>query len=650
MKKIFNLILIFVFSFLYFSDVSIKANSNNFLDRTNVLDDLMASGDFDPNDFPKNPYGNVDVISFIEFCYSDSSSVDYGLYVYVYNPKLLEFVDKVHLNKIQIGISADDEGRINNYKKFSLKLINSSDDRLFYKFKVLDTADEIYNFVKDYSLKNQGKRLYLVSGIELCEKGKSSSVEYNVSTRYEYFGFAEGCGDYDNFPLDFLAEKAESIELEVYQTFYRTLSSSKGAGFRNQLNSVYFAVPNYYFEEYGKLQKIRAEWFEFKTKDIIVTSNLDFYLRANDYIGFSTDSYNDDIHYMLVSGLYPFGGGGAGTGASWGYNVGSPYIINQNLLMKTIYYLFYTPNIESYDPNRAVVGGVSVDVLTPYIYNYRKSFNGGYLYLNDKGISADLFETDIDEYRKIDNEFGKIQFGYSFYEFDADIDYFDLVSWEAGNPSFWDNLREFGFWDYIFGRIPDDEGIEDLPPIISVKFSDLSGDDLEVSSDFLINYSDVSDFREFVRESEAEGKTVVLFRFACTDYFSEPIIIVDPDGGVLGNVKNISGQAYRAWQSVFLDFDVIQLSFSKAGKLYVFPAVSNPQDIINPIDPPVLFPDGEVWKLVLALILLLFVVIILAPFVPLLIRGFVFIIFFPFRLVGLFLDSIFGKKKRWKRW
>lgn len=650
MKKIINLILIFLFSFLYFSDLSIKANSNNFLDRTNVLEDLMSSGDFDLSNFPKNPYGKLEIISFIEFCYSDSSSVDYGLYVYVYNPKLLDFDDKIYLNKIQIGISFDDEGQINNYKKFSLKLINSSENRLFYKFKVLDSGDEIYNFVKDYSLKNQGKRLYLVSGIELCEKGKSSSVEYNVSTRYEYFGFAEGYGDHDNFPLEFSAEKAESIELEVYQTFYRTLSSSKGAGFRNQLNSVFFAVPNYYFEEYGKLQRIKAEWFEFKTKDIIVTSNLDFYLRTNNYVGLSIESYNDDLHYMLVSGLYPLGGGGAGTGASWGYNVGSPYIINQNLLMKTIYYLFYTPNIESFDPNRAVVGGVSVDVLSPYIYNYRKSFNGGYLYLNDKGISADLFEADIDDYRKLDNERGRIQFGYSYFDFDADLDYFNMISWKDGDPSFWDNIREFGLWNFIFGRIPEDEGIEDLPPIISVKSSDLSGDDLEVSLDYLINYSDVSDFREFVRVSEAEGKTVVLFRFASTDYFSEPIIIADPDGGLLGIVKNISGQAYRAWQSVFLDFDVIQLSFSKDGELYVFPAVSNPQDIINPIDPPVLFPDENVLKLILGLILLLFVVIILAPFVPVVLRGIVYIVLLPFRFLGILIDSIFGRKKRWKRW
>jgi hypothetical protein len=36
------------------------------------------------------------------------------------------------------------------------------------------------------------------------------------------------------------------------------------------VNTVYFAVPNYFFETYGTLQKIKAEWYEFETKDIFV--------------------------------------------------------------------------------------------------------------------------------------------------------------------------------------------------------------------------------------------------------------------------------------------------------------------------------------------------------------------------------------------
>ena len=119
MKRFFNFCLIDFIS-LYFSNFVVKASSN-YLDQSNVLDDLISSDSFKLEDFPKNPYGKVEVISFIEFCYSDFSSVDYGLYVYVYNPKLLDFADKVHLNKIQIGM-ADDDGRINNYKNFLLKL------------------------------------------------------------------------------------------------------------------------------------------------------------------------------------------------------------------------------------------------------------------------------------------------------------------------------------------------------------------------------------------------------------------------------------------------------------------------------------------------------------------------------------------------
>ena len=180
----------------------------------------------------------------------------------------------------------------------------------------------------------------MVSGIELCETGKNS-VEYNVSTCYEFFGFAKGCGDYENFPLNFSAEKSESIELEVYQTYYRTLSSYKGAGYRHQLNSVYFAVPNYFFEEYGKLQRIKAEWFEFKTKDIIITSHPDFYERGLGFLGIDVGyDYWDQLFYGL-RGKYETSS--QGDFADFGYNLGLSYFYPA---METLYYLFYTPNMK----------------------------------------------------------------------------------------------------------------------------------------------------------------------------------------------------------------------------------------------------------------------------------------------------------------
>ena len=102
--------------------------------------------------------------------------------------------------------------------------------------------------------------------------------------------------------------------MDVQHTYYRTESSGKGENHRNQLDTVYFAVPKRLFDTYGKLQRIKAEWYEFKTKDYVVTSNSEFYNAVQSYLGKIVPSsngkvdtiepvLNDDIGYALANGM-----------------------------------------------------------------------------------------------------------------------------------------------------------------------------------------------------------------------------------------------------------------------------------------------------------------------------------------------------------
>ena len=119
-------------------------------------------------------------------------------------------------------------------------------------------------------------------------------------------------------------EYLETITLDVKHTFYRTQTSSKGAGYQNQLDTVYFAVPQRFFDTYGKLQRIKAEWYEYKTKDIVVTSNQEFYDQAyphiGEYIGYN---HNDSV---LSLGQQAGDGGGGVMVAKWGWNLGNNYL------------------------------------------------------------------------------------------------------------------------------------------------------------------------------------------------------------------------------------------------------------------------------------------------------------------------------------
>lgn len=135
--------------FSVFNTVAYAADSGSIgFDNTDVLDDLSSSTAggkaFDIKNYPFNENGEVQIISFIEYCYSYKANLrdHYGLYIYVYNPQGLNLSTDSKQNKIQMAVSYDAEGNPNDYEKFSLEFcskVESGDYKnLFYKYKVID--------------------------------------------------------------------------------------------------------------------------------------------------------------------------------------------------------------------------------------------------------------------------------------------------------------------------------------------------------------------------------------------------------------------------------------------------------------------------------------------------------------------------------
>ena len=635
-------------------------------DKTNVLDDLTSSSangkPFDIKNYPFDENKDAQVISFIEYCYSFKANLrdNYGLYIYVYNPKGLNLSTNSKSNKIQMAVSYDAEGNPNDYQKFSLEFcskVESGDYKnLFYKFKVVDRQVNGTTFAERV---NSNARRYDVSGIELLTYGSSTATEYYVGSTYVFTGYAQGYGsdEHAKNTLNCTIEKLETVELSVKHTFYRSNTSSLGAGHQNQLDTVYFSVPKRLIDEYGRLQRIKAEWYEYKTKEILVTSHKDFYSKASPYIGvnlgptneFGMQEYNSNIYYSL--GLNAGDAGGGMHMAKWGWNLGTGFL---HVPCQALYYMFLVNNISEYDPYASVVdiGGVQSNDLYEYIKNYNKTFNNGTLPIKDGTISADLFLDDIDSSRKIDNENGKIQMGYSYYDFDADVDLQTLTSWSETSPSFWDNWVNFGLGAAFSGG-PNEES-KTVAPIQILKSSDLQGTNTEIASKLLINSADVNALKAEYNDAVTvngindEEKVVVLFRFATSDYYSQGVDIMELGEGFLWSDKYTSGQAYIAQESVFFDFDIIQLTFNQDGVYTVIPVVASPIDIVSDITPPVFLDDGlDWWQIILAILLVILLVIILWPIMPYVIKGVFWVICLPFKLLGALFKSIDkGVKKR----
>ena len=408
-----------------------------------------------------------------------------------------------------------------------------------------------------------------------------------------------------------------------------------GAGHQNQLDTVYFTVPKRYIEEYGKLQRIKAEWYEYKTKDILVTSNASFFASAKSFVGvplgdapnaYGQYEYREDVGYRLGIGA---GKAGDMYVAQWGWNLGTGYFHTPT---NVLYYMFYVDDIREYDPYAAKgsTGGVESNDLYDYIRSYTKTFENGRLPVKNGTVSADLFEDDIDESRKMDNESGKIRMGYSCYDFDADLDTQVLSSWSDSAPSFWDNWMNFGLGAAFVGG-PDEES-RVVAPIQILNESDLSGSNATVSKQLLVNVQDVESIRSTYRSATANDEVVVLFRFATSDYYSRAAVIIEPDAGLLGTDKKYEDQAYIAKESVFFDFDIIQLTFNKEGVYTVIPVVSDPIDAVGGITPPVDLPgELEWWQVVFSLVMMVLLVLLLAPLWPYVVRA----ILWVFDYVGM---------------
>ena len=632
-----SVVLILLTSVFYPLSVVAAGTSNDLsFESSNVLDDLFSSTvnglPFDIKDFPFNEKSSIQILSFIEFCYTykESKKDDFGLYVYVYNPQGLDIDKTSKQNKIQLATYSDEFGE--HYDKFELEFINEANQSnykgLFYKFKIVDKEGKDGKTLIDRV--NSNERVYKVSGIELLTKGNTNAIEYGVGGTYKFTGYAKGYGPDENAEsnLNCTVENLETLSLEVHHTNYRTGVSSLGADHYNEVNTVYFAVPNRIFEEYGNLQKIRAEWWEYKTKPALITKDKAIYNELIKHVGKDFSSYNKDVKASVYGSYSTYTSpSGAFTRISydwcWNVDLGKSVgiEIKSDKTVSMIPFVFYAPNASNVDGvfsflySSPVAGSVEGTQVADYIYKYSNSLGRGYIDCNGRKISKDLFENYVDSGRKMGYNDKTIDLG----------DTFDLNSYDS-NHNWWDKL-----WDYGFSWPNTSEQYKNVAPIYELKESDLKGTNDEIASRLLVNSDDVSELKTFYSNATKNKEKVILFRFANTDYYCE-------EATAVANGTTSYDTSYIAQQIVFLDFDIIELTFNKDGVYHVIPVVSSPMDIVNGFTPPPL--EFEWWKLVLALLILVLLVVIFYPILPLIIKliavvikGIIWAITFPFKLL-----------------
>lgn len=535
-------------------------------ENTNVVDDLTSAGvDLDAY----TTKDEVALITFQEFAYSyyGSNMGDFGLYVYIYNPSGNAIL-KDSKSSITIAVSYDENGKPNDYEKFSMKVCSRSTgeySNLFYKFRIVDHISAEGSTIKQRVSKTSSERRYDVSEFEL-DFGNNTVEAFGVGGTFKFSGYAAGYGkdgETDTSTLKCEVTNLTTIELEIQQTSYIQDPNNSSIKNHNQVTTAYFAVPNSILEEYGKLQKIKATWNEYRTTPIIVTDNTDFYNFLLPLLGVDIGADHQDCDLDYCFGIGRSAGG-------------------QYLLFDQAYNMKWKSS-QDYDEAITKISWL-FDSEGSDVFNYTLPSERieEYLYSYD-GDRSDLLTENVGDDRSV----------YNLVDFDADEDAFDFTAYEPDVKG-WGQL-----WDYLFKE--DQAVLQDVAPISAISSKDLSGTAESISERLLVGEADVSDIKTYVANAEANDQTVFLFRFACTEYYSEEVNVYKyenhwSDGVPLNhNFNNIGLMdcAYVAQENVFLGFDIIQLTFNADGVYTVIPVVASPVDIIPSVTPPAEDPFSD---------------------------------------------------------
>ncbi len=615
-------------------------------EQTNVINNLKGSTiggkEFDIKDYPHNSNGAPQIISFVEFCYSyyADKQNDYGLYIYVYNPQDVAIDTNTTRNEIQLTY-----GNKPSYKKYTLTFLNYSNDAgiegRFYKFKIdLSEAErnDILNTV------SPDERIYKVSGIELSVKNKVT--EHTTAQTYTYKGFAIGYGS-ELAETDTLSCKVDGfdkyISLDVRSTYWRPDGTHEDLHSRDTLHSVYFAVPNSIVNEYGEMTGVHATWLNVQTAPMIVTGNKTIYNALEPYIAKHQDAGNSEeypenktLNYALVtdSEATMYGHGHYGTLA---YNVwtttdsGSTKNCYERIIFD-LRYLFYADNgnADAYVlPAERLVGDARKGV-KGWFETYTAKYGGA---LVNNRFSTDLFD-------HVDDEFTEVNITAN--------DEFKLS----------DVTTKKNWWSWLFGNEQivtgsNDYNVSAIQKVVPKDFDDYAKAVFE--DKFYVDESDYDELRQYVIESNAKNETVYLFRYYQSVYDSQEArefeFVKDwaIARGTFGNYSELDTNAYIAQMWVQLDFDIIDLTFTKDNVSTIIPVVMNPIDIAADADAPVYTTDDNKglawWQILLAILLVILIIFLLWKFAPTILTVLIKIILFPFKLIGMTFKSISSATK-----
>lgn len=346
----------------------------------------------------------------------------------------------------------------------------------------------------------------IITGVVEDTDGTFIETGYDGKNKSTGIFVAESYGPDENAESDLTCKvnDLETVEVKTTSTFYRT--GEYKTNYQHDLTSVYFAVPSRFFDDYGGLQKVKADWYEYVTTPIVISSKSEVLSELEPWIGKNIGKFNNDVPLSLYTGYQKLSGsGGHYTKYDWVYNAhpGDGVRAEANIYCERLNWLFSTngASISEYVLSSAR--------LQDYVKTYDKSNDKGYLPIPGKQINGDLFESSLSADREAVDYIGN-DIHHKQVNFDAN-EQFDMLNYNESNSG-WQR-----FFNAIFGFAPSDidDSYTGISPIRIVTADDMAQPD--IAKALLIDGRDepLQKFRDFYNESvqdnDKDGKPDNIF-------------------------------------------------------------------------------------------------------------------------------------------
>ena len=408
-----------------------------------------------------------------------------------------------------------------------------------------------------------------------------------------------------------------------YSTYYRPEGSNGSENKQDTLHSVYFAVPNEIIREYGVMTAVHATWLNAYTSPIFVTGNEELYNGFMELVGKESPETDYAFHTNEKGGYL---GGFYFVDYSHGYNYSNAV---ENVLTK-LNYAFYAENgdADSYVLPAEKLLGDSESGKKGWLETYTQNFGGELV--NDK-YSAALFE-------KVDAAFT-----------DKTITSDDTFSLTSVTTS--QNL-----WQKIWGTSTSYTNTYTMSAIQDVTLDDMDNalSEKAFCDEFFVAEGDFDELYSYVKKAAAKDETVYLFRYYQSEYFAVELsegmyetgfytqIVGDMSMPAYGrHYEHEDTNAYLCQMWVQMDFDIIDLTFTKDNVDTIIPVVMSPMDIAADGTPPlVTTKDGlSWWQILLAVLALILIIWLLFKFAPVIVYAVGKVIALPFKAIGALFKS-----------